>query len=155
MSCLSFPTTVGNTPIEIIEGDAPVLFEKKELLCDSGGAGKFRGGCGQRIKFTLLEGEIEPDVPVVASIKGGKLDHPAEGVLGGKPSPLTRLKINDKPLRTSRQHFLKPGDIFEYEVSGGGGYGNPRERSRGQILEDLRNGLVSGQKARDDYGADI
>ena len=155
MSCLSFPTTVGNTPIEILEGDAPILFGAKELLCDSGGPGKFRGGCGQRTKFTLLEGEIESDLPVVASIKGGKLDHPAEGVLGGYPSPLTRLKINDKILRTSKQHFLKPGDIFEYEVSGGGGYGDPLERNREQVLDDVRNGLVSIGKAKSDYGVEI
>ena len=155
MSCLSFPTTVGNTPIEIIEGDAPVLFEKKELLCDSGGPGKYRGGCGQTIKFVLLEGEIEPDIPVVASIKGGKLDHPAEGVLGGGASPLTVLKINGIAFRTSRQHLLKPGDIFEYRVSGGGGYGNPLHRNREEVLDDLRNGLVSIEEAKAKYGVEI
>lgn len=152
MSCLSFPTTVGNTPIEILEGDAPVLFEKKELLCDSGGPGKFKGGCGQKIVFTIPEGEIEPEELIVASIKGGKLDHPAEGVLGGKASPLSKLKITDKVCRTGRQHLLKPGDRFEYEVSGGGGYGDPLERDLHVVAEDVRNGLVSIKRAKEDYG---
>jgi N-methylhydantoinase B len=153
--CLSFPTTVGNTAIEILEADAPILFQCKELMCDSGGPGKFRGGCGQKISFVVDETGIEPNEQIITMIKGGKTDFPPLGVLGGKPAPTVKLKINQKEFRNERQHVLKGGDLFDYELPGGGGYGNPLERDFRFVYADVKNGLVSINSAKDDYGVVI
>jgi len=153
--CLSFPTTVGNTAIEILESDAPILFQSKELMCDSGGPGKFRGGCGQRISFIVDEDGVEPGEQIITMIKGGKTDFPPLGVLGGKPAPTVKLRINNKECRNERQHVLKGGDFFVYELPGGGGYGNPLERDVRMVLKDVRDGILSFESAETDYGVII
>lgn len=153
--CLSFPTTVGNTAIEILESDAPILFQCKELMRDSGGPGKLRGGCGQKISLVVDETQVEPNEQIITMIKGGKTDFPPLGVLGGKPAPTVKLRINGKECRNERQHVLKGGDVFHYELPGGGGYGNPLERDVRLVLADVKNGLVSISSARDNYGVVI
>ena len=52
VNVLSYPTNVANVPIEVLEQDLPLLFSEKALVPDSGGMGQFRGGLGQRVRFT-------------------------------------------------------------------------------------------------------
>jgi N-methylhydantoinase B len=124
-------------------------------MCDSGGPGKFRGGCGQKISFVVDETEIDPNEQIITMIKGGKTDFSPLGILGGKPAPAAKLRINGKEFRNERQHVLKGGDLFDYELPGGGGYGNPLERDARLVLKDVKNGLVSVNSGRNDYGVVI
>lgn len=69
-SCLSFPGNLANVPVELLESDLPVVIEKKELLCDSAGPGKFRGGLGQEITTVIPKGDIAPDGELRVGIRG-------------------------------------------------------------------------------------
>lgn len=152
VSCLAFPYNVGNTPAEVIESEVPVLVEERSLWEDSAGPGKFRGGFGQRYVLRLLEGELGPKGDVLASFRGGRFIHPPEGVLGGGDAPRGFLSIRGESQDAGRQVVLRAGDRIVSQVPGGGGYGNPKERSREAVARDLRNGLISPEHAKEHYG---
>ncbi len=153
VSCLAYPANISNSSLEILENEAPLLFEKKELICDSGGAGRFRGGCGQEIVMRVpTEGESTART-VAAFVAGGRFERPAQGLQGGKEGSCSRIVLNgDHVYDTSQEFLLKPGDVVSMLVSGGGGYGSPLEREPRLVAEDVRNGMVSLRKAGEDYG---
>lgn len=151
-NCLCFPANVANVPIEISESDAPVVYECKELAVDSGGPGRMRGGLGQRVAFRILDGPSGPEDVVTLGLRGGRFDFNVPGILGGEHGSPARILLNGTSVRSGRQFHLKPGDRLEFEISGGGGYGDPRTRERWRVLEDLRLGYVSPEGAFRDYG---
>jgi N-methylhydantoinase B len=112
--CVSFPCNISNTPVELIESDVPIVWEKRELICDSGGPGKFKGGYGQEFAFSVPSGEIGPmkGEPVFASMRGGRFERPCQGILGGKSGNLSKIFINNNPVSLTKPRFsLKPGKI--------------------------------------------
>jgi N-methylhydantoinase B len=144
--------------VEQIESDVPILWEKRELVCDSGGPGRFIGGYGQEFVFSIPSGKIGPKKgePVFVTIRGGRFERPSKGILGGKDSNLAKIFINNNPVKLTRPRFsLKPGDVLQYIVPGGGGYQNPLDRDPHLVEEDVRNSLVSVERAREDYGVAI
>ncbi|HLJ60297.1 MAG TPA: hydantoinase B/oxoprolinase family protein [bacterium] len=149
-SCLAFPTNTECAPIEMIEATAPVLFREKELITDSGGAGLFRGGLGQRVVVECLADHAE------AFVRAQRLRRPAKGILGGRPGGLAAIIVNGKavysPLRKIR---LRKGDTIAIHSPGGGGYGTPTSRARDLVTEDVQNGYVSSEKAVALYGAQL
>jgi N-methylhydantoinase B len=152
---VSFPCNISNTPIELIESDVPIVWEKRELVCDSGGPGKFKGGYGQEFAFSVPSGEIGPmkGEPVFASMRGGRFERPCQGILGGKSGNLSKIFINNNPVSLTKPRFsLKPGDTLRYIVPGGGGYKSPLDRDLHLVEEDVRSGLVSVESAGKDYG---
>jgi N-methylhydantoinase B len=153
-NCLSFPANVANVPIEISENDAPILYLQKMLAPDSGGAGKMRGGLGQRVSFVVLDGERGPEGEVTIGLRGGRFDYPVPGILGGANGSAARVWLNSKSVRSGKQYYLKAGDRLEFEISGGGGYGDPKERDPAMVLEDLRLGYISAKSAREIYEVD-
>ena len=70
---LSFPFNSGNIPIEVSEIDAAIFYTRKELLVDLGGPGEFRGGLGQLIEMCIPDGDLGPDGPVVAGLRGHRV----------------------------------------------------------------------------------
>jgi N-methylhydantoinase B len=86
-------------------------------------------------------------------MRGGRLERPSQGILGGKNSNLAKIFVNTNPVRLTKPRFsLKPGDVLRYVVPGGGGYGNPLNRDPHLVDNDVRNSLVSIERAREDYG---
>ncbi len=153
ISTLGFPSNTVATPVEIVEGDAPVIYEQKELIQDSAGAGRFRGGFGQHATIRVLEGEFAPAGSVIASAKGGRFHYPVPGILGGHDAPKGRIVAGGEVFKvTGKQVILEPGGSIELFVPGGGGYGDPLTRDLKAVEEDLRNGLISPEHARNVYG---
>ncbi|HQY47665.1 MAG TPA: hydantoinase B/oxoprolinase family protein, partial [Usitatibacteraceae bacterium] len=151
VSCLAFPYNVGNTPVEVIESEVPMIVEERSLWEDSAGPGRFRGGFGQRYVLRLLEGELGPVGDVLASFRGGRFIYPPEGVLGGGPAPRGYLSIRGASEDAGRQVIVRAGDRIVSHIPGGGGYGDPKARDREAVKADLRNGLITAEHARTWY----
>jgi N-methylhydantoinase B len=140
--------------IETNELDSPHITEYHELLADSGGAGKWRGGLGVRYAIRFYDEE-----PFLA-IFGDGVRNPPFGLYGGLPGSTNYLVVNEGtdqedvlPAKGMRQ--LKSGDLYSIRSSGGGGWGNPHERDAERVLDDVRNGYVSLEAAERVYGVVI
>lgn len=153
--CAIFPANGANTPVEIFESDTPLLVEARELLPDSGGPGKTRGGLGRRFVVRVPEGEDGPDGPVNIAIQAGRFRYPPEGLFGGKPGACARFLINGKPGDPSGLTRCGTGDLIEFHSAGGGGFGDPLERDPEAVLRDVKMGYVTLEGARRDYGVII
>jgi N-methylhydantoinase B len=115
---LSFPPNAANTPLELLEHEAPIAFMEKRLRPGTGGAGAQRGGDGQRVVFRVVGAS-----PIRMSTITQRVDHPAEGVLGGEPGATGAITINGEPVRPQGVNTLHPGDVVEILTGGGGGFG--------------------------------
>jgi N-methylhydantoinase B len=154
-ACAPFPQNCSNEPIEILESEAPVVVKKKEMICDSGGPGKLRGGLGQEVVFEIPKAEYGPMGAVSTTLIAGRFHRPAQGILGGGPGAKGAFFLNDKPQDWGDQVYSKPGDIMTFRHPGGGGYGEPRERPIESVENDVRNGYVSIDAAKTYYGVVI
>ncbi len=152
VSCLTFPVNIGNTPVEVLESDIPALVLRRELWEDSAGAGRFRGGLGQRFEMQVLEGDIGPDGAFLVGFRGGRFHYTVPGLLGGRDGPNGRLVINGQPATSGGDALVPPGGTMLCEVPGGAGLGNPRERERALVERDIAYGYVSVQQAQSLYG---
>ncbi|MGE3702709.1 MAG: hydantoinase B/oxoprolinase family protein [Hyphomicrobiaceae bacterium] len=141
-----------NIPIEIQEAANPVLVRRCELIQDSSGAGKYRGGSGLRKDFELRTAEA-----TLCPITDRHASQPY-GIFGGKPGGLAETVVNPDSSATrigSKEiRKLKRGDVVSFRLAGAGGYGDPTERARTAIEADLRNGHISAETARAVYGFD-
>jgi len=148
LSCITFPHNVQNLPVEILEQDVPIIVEEKQFLVDSAGAGAKQGGFGQRVVLKVpTEPGLRPTNPVFVGMQGGRFEHEIPGVFGGGPAPVGRVRFNGEPARTGRMLSLRPGDRIEYEVPGGGGFGDPANRSRSLVEADIQNDLITADRA--------
>jgi N-methylhydantoinase B len=146
-----FPANGANTPVEIFESDTPLIVEKREILVDSGGAGRTKGGLGKREVFRIPDDEYAPIPPVNLGIQAGRYIYPAEGLFGGKPGAKAQFLVNGVPGNSYGLTQLMPGDVVIIDAPGGGGYGKAGERDPEMVLNDVREGYVSLESARTDY----
>lgn len=150
--CAIFPANGANTPVEIFESDTPLIVEARELLPDSGGPGRTRGGLGRKFVVRVPQDEKAPQGPVTIAIQAGRFRYPPEGLFGGKPGSKAQFLINGKPGDPSGLTRCYPGDVVEFHSAGGGGFGDPLEREPEAVLRDVRMGYVTIEGARADYG---
>ncbi len=146
---------VGNTgcqSVEQIEQNTPLQIEEWSIVPDSGGAGRFRGGCTTKRVYRV--GYQESTFTVV-----GERERVApDGALGGLPGQTYRCEIErSNGQRVSvpakgGQETLWNGDRVTIQPAGSGGLGNPSERPPEAVLLDVRNGYVSREAALHDYG---
>lgn len=149
---------------EMMELIYPVRYERREFIPDSGGPGKFRGGLGIRETFAPT------NHPTIAGIEASRTKAGPPGVQGGRPGRPGRSVRNFGQLGEevlggwdgSTWHIcsfsnrpLFAGDTFTNESPGGGGWGDPRQRDPELVLEDVREGYVTIEGARRDYGLTI
>ncbi|MGI9355535.1 MAG: hydantoinase B/oxoprolinase family protein [Rhizobiaceae bacterium] len=149
LSATAYPSGVYGSQIEITEAVAPVTIWRRELRQDSGGAGKFRGGLGQRIEMTSATGE-----PFVVFLSVERLKYPALGRAGGKAGAPGRIRFRDRneDIPGKGELRVEEGDCLIFETPGGGGFGLPGERDRETLVKDVKQGLVSAEAAKRDYG---
>ncbi|MDD5245027.1 MAG: hydantoinase B/oxoprolinase family protein, partial [Syntrophorhabdaceae bacterium] len=150
-----FPANGANTPVEIFESDTPLIVEKRELLADSGGPGKMKGGLGKRELFKIPDDEYAPIPPVNLGIQAGRYTYPAEGLFDGKTGTRAQFLVNGVPGNSYGLTQLKPGDVVTIDAPGGGGYGNPLEREPEMVVDDVIEGYISIESAQKDYGVAI
>jgi N-methylhydantoinase B len=139
LSCTAFPSGVRSTPVEITENSSPLIIWRKEYRPDSGGPGEYRGGLGQVMEF----GHIDDEAFVVSKMFD-RIRHAPRGRQGGKSGAPARVYLKGGPdLRGMGRETIPAGQRMVLETAGGGGRGDPEQRDRGAIEEDLRNGLVN------------
>src|SRR5215210_3323678 len=109
-----------NTPTEAFEMEYPMRVERYELLYDSGGAGKNRGGDGIVRSVRSLE-------PASLSLLTDRRRHPPRGVEGGEPGAVGENLLNDEELPPKVSRELEEGDVVTVKTPGGGGYGRSTE----------------------------
>jgi N-methylhydantoinase B/oxoprolinase/acetone carboxylase alpha subunit len=147
-----FPANGANTPVEIFESDTPLIIEKRELLTDSGGPGKTKGGLGRRVIFRVPDDKYAPLPPVNLGIQSGRYRYPPEGLFGGKPGAKAQFLVNARSGNPYGLTQLKPGDAVIMDAAGGGGYGDPLKRDPELVEQDVVEGYVSLKRAKEEYG---
>ncbi len=139
-------------PIEIIESEFPTRVERFEMIPDSGGAGEWRGGLGFARTYRILADEVR------FSMRTDKHEIEPFGSRGGGPGGKGACVVNpgttDEKRLSSRfgDYRLSRNDVLRVERPGGGGLGDPRRRPVDKVIEDVRQGYVSLERARTDYG---
>ena len=139
---------VRNTPIEVMEMRTGMMMERLELRCDSGGAGRFRGGLGEiRTIGFHSSGEF---LTVVKKTK----TRPWALAGGMEPEPISMCLFpgtaRERRVGTSRVQ-VSAGDRAIYTTAGGAGHGSPVERDPALVLEDVLEGYVCAEAAREIY----
>ena len=144
-SCLPYPTNVRSTPVELMESEAAILIEYKELVADSGGAGMHRGGSAQEIKLRNRSPH-----PIHISLITERTKTAPAGLFGGGGGMRPRFELEDgTALNPKGIHVVNSGEAIVVRAHGGGGYGDPRRRHPSLLEHDLRNGYVTAQKLAD------
>ncbi|MAL97721.1 MAG: 5-oxoprolinase [Alteromonadaceae bacterium] len=148
LSTTAFPSGVGAVPVEAAEVAAPVIYHSKEFIRDSGGAGRYRGGLGQRIE---ISSRINEDMLMSAAAFERLTAGPA-GRQGGQAGANGKVAISDGTRITDKGMYRIPaGERVILQTPGGGGYGQPAARDSAALDRDLADGLVSEDAARDLY----
>ncbi|GAB3125453.1 caprolactamase subunit beta [Novispirillum itersonii] len=144
--------------VELLEHSYPIIVHRYGLIPDSGGAGRYRGGSG-------TDWEVEPighDMTVVAFGEGRQI--PTQGTAGARNALLDPKlgRITITRADGSREEHVKnlittirPGERVRNRNPGGGGYGNPFTRPAEAVALDVRDGLVTVEAARVEYGVVI
>jgi len=139
-----------NTPIEILEMSFPLRVDRYEVIDDTGGAGKYRGGCGTRRIFRVLGHAAR------AAVCCERTKSAPFGLAGGLPGGTGRITLVDggnSRVLNSKGAFTVPSDgQVVFDSPGSGGYGPPAERDADALRGDMINGYVSADAARRDYG---
>jgi N-methylhydantoinase B len=141
---------IGNAPVEVVETQAPITVERYELVPDSGGPGRWRGGLAV-LRQLRYRGES-----ATLQLRSDRRRHPPYGVKGGRPgAPSQNLLLENGrtlPLPTKFVRPFRGGQALRHVTAGAGGYEHPFTREPDRVLADVRNGKVSVEAAARDYG---
>jgi N-methylhydantoinase B len=141
---------ISNAPIEMVENQAPIRIERYELAPDSGGPGQWRGGMAvvRQLRFLGERATLQ--------LRSDRRDHPPYGLAGGKSGAASNNLLDDggewRQLPTKFTRPLAKGQALLHTSAGGGGYGDPFLRDPELVLADVRDGKVTAEGARRDYG---
>jgi N-methylhydantoinase B len=148
LSATAFPSGVWGSQVEITESVAPVMIERRELRRDSGGAGRWRGGLGQRIELRAAN-----DCAFLVFLSVDRVKYPARGRAGGLAGAAGRIRLGDGPdLPGKGAVRVAPGETLVFETPGGGGFGDPKSRDRALVRADLAAGVIGAEAAETLYG---
>ena len=154
-SALLYPTSAGNTSVELFETRVPALVIEKAFMTDSGGPGRQRGGLGQVISARKLENDGKPCqvglyptgvLKPVAGLFGGRSGGRAGGIVGRFDGATRDVGVGALSVLETTVEYA------ELRVAGGSGFGDPMERPIEAVQRDLDAGYVTTEGAREDYG---
>jgi N-methylhydantoinase B len=150
---MSSPYNAANIPVEAVEATQPVVVERFGFIPDSGGAGRHRGACAVRRDVRILGDSIR-----FTNLSERSRFAPF-GLFGGRPGALGRTVVNpDTPdayeIGGKASVDLRYGDVVSFQLAGGGGCGDPRERDPEAVRRDVRLGFVTPEAAREVYGVE-
>jgi N-methylhydantoinase B len=133
-----------NTPIEILEMSFPLRVERYAVIPDSGGVGKYRGGCGVERVWRILGNPAQISVCMERSVA------PPFGLAGGGPGAGSRVSLvypdgRERRLNTKGTFTAPPEAQIVMHAPGSGGYGPPSERDPARAREDRENGYVGAR----------
>ena len=154
-SALLYPTSAGNTSVELFESRVPAIVIEKAFLADSGGPGRQRGGLGQVISARKLDNDGKPCQ--VGLYPMGVLK-PVQGLFGGRPGgrsggTVGRFDGAARDVGVGALSVLEtPEEYAELRVAGGSGFGDPLERAFEAVQRDLDAGYITAKGAERDYG---
>jgi N-methylhydantoinase B len=136
---------LSNTPVETLEAQHPVRVEAYELIQDSCGPGRWRGGLGLRRSYRVLADEA------FLQLRADRMKFRPYGLAGGGPASAARNMLDSaagrRELPSKATGWLKAGDVVTHEQPGGGGFGDPLEREPGRVAADVWNGKISAEYA--------
>lgn len=140
-----------NMPVEALELEAPARVHRMSLRRDSGGIGEYRGGLGCVREIEFLSDNI------ALTHRGERHRHAARGSRSGGDgakafSKIVRQDGSEEVVNSKLFTVVHSGERLIVETAGGGGYGDPHERDRQSVQEDVRNRKVSEESAKKDYG---
>jgi N-methylhydantoinase B len=151
LSAAIFPSGIRGTPVEIVESASPLVITRKELRCDSGGPGTYRGGLGQEVHL-----RVRSEAPLIFTAMFDRTKFPARGLHGGGSGAPGEVQLDDGTrLAPKGKHTIPAERTLILRLPGGGGYGAPSARAPEQVLQDVRNGFVSRVQAEKAYGVVI
>lgn len=149
LSATAYPSGIAGVAVEVMETLAPIMFECRELVPDSGGAGQFRGGLGQRMRFRVTTGE-----PYLFSGLYDRISNPPPGLFGGKPGKSGKLEgTGTAPLVAKTSRMVEADTVVDLRLPGGGGYGPAEARDPDAIANDIADGYVTRDGFERDYSA--
>lgn len=140
--------------VEIDELRYPIRVVGRGIVIDTEGAGRFRGAPSGFCEYGPIDAPIE-----AWFASDGSINAPL-GVRGGLPGGRSGQFKRERdgtlaPLEPCGGVVLAPGETIVAYCCGGGGYGNPLDRDRKRVLEDVREGWITAERARDVYGVDV
>ncbi len=147
-SGLPGPSNMIGGPVEVWEEDTGCFFLRKELLPDTGGAGKFQGGNGQIFELRNDTGRV-----LDAAFMASRTRLAARGFQGGKQGMHRRVSVDGVAIDPKARVAIAPGGLISVHDSGGGGFGDPSARDQERIRSDLRQGLVTRAWVEQNYPA--
>jgi 5-oxoprolinase (ATP-hydrolysing)/N-methylhydantoinase A len=155
-SGMLYPTSAANTSIEMFESRVPVLVLEKSYITDSGGAGEYRGGLGQRVRVRRV---VTDGQTTLVSVYPEGVGLRPEGLFEGRSGGMARGAVYDRDGKELRDcgtgelvQLADDSEVIEMVLPGGAGYGDPRKRRRTSIESDLTEGYITPDKAKSDYG---
>jgi 5-oxoprolinase (ATP-hydrolysing) len=149
-SALLYPTSAGNTAIEMFETRTPLVVEEKAFIADSGGAGRHRGGLGQRVSVRKLHDDGQP---TLLSLHPQGMLVATPGLHGGHAGSKAGIALHRPDGRVvngdlhGMAELQTPADLCVIEMPGGSGYGDPSQRDPVLVERDLREGYVTEEGA--------
>jgi N-methylhydantoinase B len=147
LSATAFPSGIHGVPVELVENVSPIFIECREFIQDSGGPGKFRGGLGQRMVLKVRGGHPAQHSPMYDRIR-----FPAKGFAGGLNGTKGYIYLDDDTVPHAKtKYILKPNQKVTLELPGGGGFYQPEERDPELVREDVIDGFVTLDRAREVY----
>jgi N-methylhydantoinase B len=147
LDATGIPTVTSHISAEVLESTNPLLVEHLNLIPDSGGAGRFRGGLGVSYTIRNISGK-----PAKVAFIGNKFRFAPNGLRGGQAGTKRRSFVNDKEVSPMGMYILPEGGTITMENAGSGGFYDPKEREAALIEDDLKNGVISQKTAAEVYG---